>query len=115
MVNRVWLELERPSTQNNKPIPNQSQEERDALGNKRAKLASNMLRILGYMPTYKGEVVFWNERKQNYCFTMDEAGGFVESGDNGHWFNLDYFGKERPTAGPLSEVLGATENIGSTS
>lgn len=78
LSNRVWIELER--LKNN------------AEGHLRALLASNMLRRLSDASNVR-DLVFWIERKQLYGFTIDSAGGFVEAIDNGHWFNLDYFGR----------------------
>ena len=77
MTNRVWIELERP--------------EDDAEGTLRAALASRMLKRLG---SDYPEPVFWNERAQRYCVTIDGGGVYQECTDNGHWFSLDYFGRE---------------------
>ena len=76
MKNRVWIELERPSS--------------DEEGERRAELACRMLRRLG---VERGTPVFWHT-KGCYCFTIDEAGSYAEAADNGHWYNLDYFGRE---------------------
>jgi hypothetical protein len=74
---RVWIELERPA---------------DATeGHARAKLASRMLVRLGLS---RPDTIWWNERAERYCVTTDEAGTFLECVDNGHWFNLDHFGRD---------------------
>jgi len=78
MASRVWIELEQPPGS------------RHDIGHARAKLACNMLRRLG---DKHPEPVFWHEKKHRYCFTIDLAGSFVEAGDNGHWYNLEYFGR----------------------
>ena len=77
--NRVWIELEYPK----------NAEE----GHARAKLLNTMLKRLGV--SFHSELVFWHEDKDRYCFTLDEAGGFVEAQDHGHWYNLDMLGKEQ--------------------
>jgi hypothetical protein len=78
-MNKVWIELQVSS----------DQEENKA----RAKLAHNMLKKLGIKSgTY--DIIWWHERKQVYCVTTSEAGTFMEMGDKGHWFNLDYLGRE---------------------
>lgn len=82
-TNRIWIELERPKG-----------DDIHALGHERAALADRLLKRMGVMPDFKGARVFWIERKNSYGFTIDEAGGFVEAGDSGHWYNLDYLGRE---------------------
>lgn len=71
MVDRIWIELQRPRD--------------DEEGNRRAKLLCAMLKKLGV--PYQ-QPVFWHPKAERYCFTIDMAGGFVEAGDNGHWFDL---------------------------
>lgn len=78
--NRVWMELDRP--------------ENDEQGHARAAALTRLLAKLGFQPRKGGETVWWWPEKGRYCFTLDEAGGFVEAGDNGHWFNLDYLSRE---------------------
>lgn len=75
--NRVWIELEVDSDH--------------AVNEKRAAAASRMLKRLGV--GFK-KPVWWYKDKFCYCFQVDEAGGFVMASDKGHWFNLDYFGRE---------------------
>ena len=74
--NVVWIELIKPDT--------------DEEGDKRAKLLSNMLKRLG---TVDDEACFWNPSKKRYCFSTG-GGGFEEAADDGHWFNLDYCGRD---------------------
>ena len=75
--NRIWIELETDGT--------------NEQNHERARLASVMLKRLGVI--YKTPV-FWHEKKCVYCFTIDTAGTFVEAVDRGHWYNLNYFGRE---------------------
>ena len=87
--NRVWIELERPSA---------SWPDRHAIGHARAKAASNMLRRLMKPEDVEryaqADPVFWNEDKYRYCFVLDSSGAYVEAGDDGHWFSLDYYGRD---------------------
>lgn len=85
--NRVWIELDYPSI---KDFP----DTKDAVAEERAAKLDKLLRKLGYMPDYKGKLVFWFPKKERFCFTQDYGGSYVEAGDNGHWFNLDYLSKE---------------------
>ena len=75
-IERVWIEL----------VPARNNEE----GHRRAELLSNMLKSIGVK---FDKPVWYKENTGRYCFVIDEAGGFVEAGSNGHWFNLSYFGK----------------------
>lgn len=77
--NRVWLEIERPPS-------DLSVDERNVIAEERAAKLSKVVEAL----TGLKEAVWWHDRKGRYCFTIDEAGGFVEAGDEGHWYNLDY-------------------------
>jgi hypothetical protein len=93
--NRVWIELD----------PKGTLDERK----ERAALLSRMLRRLGFDPRPSGDgPVFVREATGRYCFTLDEAGGYVEASDHGHWFNLDYLGRE-----DLPSPLVTDEDIGS--
>jgi hypothetical protein len=77
-THRIWIELVRP----------QSAEH----ANHVCELANNMLKRL-----FSPDTTFafwWNDSKGCYCLTKDEAGGFLELADRGHWFNLDYVGRE---------------------
>lgn len=94
-MNRVWIEVEFPK----------SKEE----GELRAKLLSNMLRKLGV--TFETPVWWWDD-KGCYCFTIDEAGGFVEGGDSGHWYSLDYFGKEEELPSQPVEYSNGIPEVG---
>lgn len=72
MANKIWIELAKPTSK-------EHAEEQCALANK-------MLKKLGFKH-YEFFVDFdWAYR---YSLVKDEAGGFVELADNGHWFNLD--------------------------
>lgn len=76
---RVWIELDPPRTNEE--------------GEARAKLLSSMLKRLG-ADYGRHPAVWWNEHKRCYCFTSSSIGGFWEATDNGHWYNLEYFGRE---------------------
>lgn len=73
--NRVWIELERPTS------PEQ--------GKQRAELMTNMLRRLG---VERHHHVWWSEHEARYCY--GDAMGYIVLSDTGHWFNLDYFGRD---------------------
>lgn len=81
--NRIWIEIERPKAE--------TDEECIRIAEERARAMSSVLRKLGFDPLAGrgGETVFWMDRKRCYCITTDEAGGFLEMSDSGHWFNLD--------------------------
>lgn len=77
--NRVWIELEKPT----------SKEHAD----EQCRLANRMISRLakpGDMP--KEEGFFYSEIEKRYCYGGHH--GYVVCVDNGHWFNLDYFGRE---------------------
>lgn len=73
---RVWIELDYPPS--------------DEDGNRRAELLSELLKKLG-VPY--DQPVFWSKRAKRYCFTRDVAGGFVEAGDSGEWFSLEFLAR----------------------
>ena len=91
-INRVWIELERPDSK----LP---AEERKALGEARAAAMNRMLLALAdpkdHDPT--DVLVDWSEREDMYIFAIGKtlAWGYQPNSDNGKWFNLDYFGRER--------------------
>jgi len=78
--NRIWIEL---------TLPKYNDPERETIAKKQAALATNMIRRLGS----DGSEFFWNEHKSCYCLA-DSSGTYVELSDKGHWFNLDFFGRE---------------------
>lgn len=92
---RIWMELEFPKVREVPAGTDAYYELQNQMADKRAALMSAMLEKLGYMPDYKGKRVFWHPgtRQRCYCITIDEAGGFYEMRDNGHWFNLDVFAR----------------------
>ena len=59
---------------------------------KRAALYTNMLNRLRE-PELPLSKVWYCERKNSYCFASDETGTFLYLEDNGHWFNLEYYGR----------------------
>lgn len=79
-MNRVWIELDPPASNDE--------------GHTRAEAACRMLKRCGLDFGANRLAVWWNERKQHYCFTLDGSGTFVEANDHGHWYNLDYFGRQ---------------------
>lgn len=80
---RVWIEIEKPKT------PEEAIE--------RSKLLSAMLKRLG-MDAGDHALVWWNQTRGAYCFTTDAAGSYVEAGDSGHWFNLEYLANPQRSA-----------------
>ena len=74
--NRIWIELELP--------------ENDKQGEYIAEQACAVLKKMGIE---YDTPVWWNPKKQRYCFTMDSGGSYVIADDNGHWYNLDYLAK----------------------
>lgn len=81
---RVWIELEWPQINDTRIAD--SIADRNALGKRRAALASAMLRRLGVSWSH----FWWNEREQKYCITTDSGGSYLVCNDHGHWFNLDW-------------------------
>lgn len=84
MTKRVWIELERPSG-----ITDEEAEEH-------CRLANNLMRRL-YKPEHVKEGrdwFWWDSKKRCYNVTIDEAGGFMNCADNGHWFSLEYLGRD---------------------
>lgn len=74
-MNRVWIELERPTF-----------EEGDEVGTQRAELANKLMRKLGA----DFDVFFWWASERKYSRIVEpEGGAFVWLTDNGDWFNLD--------------------------
>ena len=74
-MNRVWIELERPS-----------REEGSVIGEQRARLANAMLKKLGW----KYAPFEWMESKWTYIHSLPDNAGFVYLNDSGDWFSLDY-------------------------
>ncbi len=71
---RVWIELERPVD--------------DADGHAQAEKLDRWLKAVGVSFRH-GSSVWWHEKNKRFCFVLDEAGGYVEANDNGHWYLLD--------------------------
>ncbi len=96
-MNRVWIEIEHPTKSDGKLIKARTEESMNTLGDERAKLASRMIERLGGQPDF----CFWHPKSGHYCFGGQM--GFVEATDNGHWFNLDFFGEaDAPKPGTLA-------------
>lgn len=99
---RVWIELETPvivgdvltQAQKTHPYNNvKSAEEAKALMERRAKLASNMLRRLGV----EGEdrITVCEEKNGFFRYANHMSGGmFSVMNDGGVWLNLGYLGRE---------------------
>lgn len=77
-MNRVWIELE-PS-------------EDEAMCRERAEACRRMLLRLGVEESAGIPAVFWDQRRECYCFA--QGGGYFEGVDNGHWYNLDFLGRD---------------------
>lgn len=73
-MNRVWIELERPS-----------HEQASTVGEQRAKLANAMMKKLGC--SY--EPFEWMESEWTYIHSLPDNAGFIYLKDSGEWFNLD--------------------------
>ena len=86
---RVWIELEVPVVRRTGQVALDKQK---AAMIARAKLASNMLRRLGIEGPDRFGVT---EEKGGFYYTVqDNSGLYTVLNDNGHWFNLDYLGRE---------------------
>jgi len=82
---RVWIEWEYPSIKDFK-----TPEARNEAANETCRLLNNMLaRLCG---DAKRSEVFWNEKEVIFC--VGDNSGFVECSDSGHWFNLEFFGRD---------------------
>ena len=83
MANSVWIELKKaPAAGGNK-----GRSEAVANNKTRAALATNMIRRLGSQSEFT-----FSEEKWVYLFVR-EGGEFSELSENGHWFNLEFFGR----------------------
>jgi hypothetical protein len=74
--NCVWIELELPSREDPK------------LGEKRADMASKMLKKLG-VDFGEHPAVWFDKEKHRYAFVVNSIGNFVWASDHGQWFDLD--------------------------
>ena len=75
-MNRVWIELEKPTA-----------EEGDDVGNQRAALANKLLKKLG---VNHDVFQWWGKDERQYIRIVDpDSGAFVWLSDNGDWFNLN--------------------------
>ena len=74
-MNRVWIELERPSHEHSQEV-----------GKQRADLANKLLRKLGV----NFDVFYWWPDERKYSRVIEpSSGAFVWLTDNGDWFNLE--------------------------
>lgn len=73
-MNRIWIELDKQKD--------------EAHAEEQCALANKVLKKLGFK-----HYEFW-VGKRGYCLTKDEAGGYLDCPERGHWFNLDYAAKE---------------------
>ena len=94
--NRVWIEIESPYYDGGKLIKGRTSEEAAKIADARASLVSNMLRRMGILSHYKGEIVWWDksEKRRGYMWTISEAGEYYNASDNGQWYNLDWLGRD---------------------
>lgn len=79
MANRFWFELERTGTD----------EENDLKAAQACRVLERIGIRYGNYPA-----VWWDSKRSLFAFTTDETGCFVTANDNGHWYNLDYWGRE---------------------
>lgn len=81
---RVWIEWEYPSISDFKTA-----EAKKAAAEETCRLINNMLdRLCG---EEKHSTLWWHDGKG--AFMLGDNTGFVECNDNGHWFNLEFFGR----------------------
>lgn len=81
---KVWVEVEDPRDK----TPEQREETCRLLNNMMARLTDPENRK--YSPKF-----WWSERDGKYAVTQGGVGGgFMVCTDNGHWFNLEYYGRE---------------------
>ena len=96
-VNRVWIEIESPYKDNGNQVKDRTWEEACAIGDARAQQVTRMLHRLGILPNIE-QIVWWDksDRRRGYCWTRDEAGGFMytDHGEPGMWYNLEWLGRE---------------------
>lgn len=76
---KVWIELEKPAKL--------TQKQRDDIIAK----ANRMVRRLAAPDGVVGRFS-WDSKRAQYAYETDS--GYETLGDNGKWFNLDYFGRE---------------------
>lgn len=82
---RVWIEWEYPSIADFK-----TSEAQDAAAQETCRLLNKMLdRLSGEKDC---STVFWSEQGKEFC--VGGVAGYVTCADNGHWFNLEFFGRE---------------------
>jgi hypothetical protein len=104
--NRVWIEIERAPDGVNLPPA-----ELHTFREKQIELANNLLRRLNPEGsphgTEDGTHFWWSERDYQYALTLGSHGGYITLSDNGHWFNLDHFGRVSvdPAAGNEKRAL----------
>lgn len=82
---RVWIEWEFPS------LRHYTEKERIDRANEIANRINKMLARLFDGPPPS---IWWHHSKQLFCVTEYPGGGFYECRDNGHWFNLEYVGRD---------------------
>lgn len=82
MTNRVWIEPDFP-----KGMTDEQAEEN-------CRLMNNLLdRLMKPEDAPCSQHFWWNKDKQLYCISQGH-GTFLECQDKGHWFSLDYFGRD---------------------
>jgi len=72
---RVWIELEQP---------------RDYAHAQQVCMKAN--RMMDRLGDAAGQIFFWDEDDEKYCW--GGSMGHITLADRGHWFNLDYLGRE---------------------
>ena len=82
---RVWIEWEYPSLKDYKDELSQQ--------TRGDEIAARVTSMIARLSEGDGKTdVFWHPTKKVFC--VGDASGFVEAVDNGHWFSLDYFGRD---------------------
>lgn len=89
---RVWIEIER--TPEGVALP---EAELKAFREKQIELANRMLKNLNNEGSSAGSEngmhFWWSERDHQYALTLGSHGSYITLSDNGHWFNLEWFGR----------------------
>lgn len=72
---RVWIELEKPRNAEHAKVI--------------CEKANRLMNRLGFT---EGWHFHWDEKERQYWWCGDS--GYITLSDRGHWFNLDYLGRE---------------------
>jgi hypothetical protein len=72
---RIWIELDKPLNKEH------------ALT-----ICAKANRMMARLGDMSGNAFFWDEKDNAFCYGGDM--GYMGLPDRGHWFNLDYLGRE---------------------